>query len=245
MNSTLKINRYDSYNAMSKAAADFIAQHITSKPNSLLCFPSGESPTGTLQYLVDYAQAGKLDFSLCRFVGLDEWVGMDERDQGSCTHYMYSHLFSPLQLKPEQIIFFNAQARDLDGECKRIDEYIFANGPIDILMVGLGLNGHIGLNEPGISFDKYSHHSPLDIVTKNTAQKYFSADTKLHEGITLGIRHMMESKMAILIASGSKKAEIIRKALQEEVNNQVPASVLQTHGNSYVFLDREAASLLK
>ena len=232
------------YDELSRTTADFIAAYVNQKPNSFLCFPSGESPGGTIDYLVQYAQQGKVDFSECYFVGLDEWVGVHEKNEGSCKYYLYSKLFTPLKIREEKIIFFNALARNLDHECKQIDTRIATHGPIDIMLVGIGLNGHIGLNEPGVHFDSYSHHIELDPLTKSVAKKYFKQETIITTGITLGLKHLMESKVAILIASGIKKAEIIHKALHEEVSNMVPATIIQKHPNSFVFLDKEAASNL-
>lgn len=233
------------YDAMSAATADFITDYVQQHPQALLCFPSGETPTGTLHYLIDYARSGKVDFSRCRFVGLDEWVGLGREEEGSCQHYMYAHFFDPLAIRPEQIIFFNARANDLDQECRRVNDWLNDNGPIDVMLVGVGMNGHIGLNEPGISFDLYAHHASLDPVTKTVGQKYFTKQIQLEEGITLGIKHLREAGIAILFASGAKKAEVIAKAVEGEVTNQLPASIMQTHPNGYLFLDQEAASQLK
>ncbi|MDO1448664.1 glucosamine-6-phosphate deaminase [Rhodocytophaga aerolata] len=238
----MKISIFPDYQEMSRAAADFVAKYVNKHPRSLLCFPSGDTPTGTLQLLVQYGLEKKVDFSQCRFVGLDEWVGMDEHTPGSCKQYMYTHFFHPLHIPKENIVFFDAKATDLAQECKRIDQSIFEHGPIDIMLVGVGLNGHIGLNEPGSSFDLYAHVRDLDAVTIETAQKYFTSETLLKQGITLGIKHLLEAKTAILIASGSKKASIIAKALEGEISNKVPASVFQIHPNGLVMLDKEAAS---
>lgn len=235
---------YDDFDQLSKAAADLITDLVQSKPDSLLCLPSGDSPSKIISYLVEYAGRGKVDFSRCTFVGLDEWVGMDGNHEGSCKHYLYKHLFTPLKIKPENIMVFDGLAADLGKECKRIDQYILKNGGIDIMMVGIGLNGHIGLNEPGTSPDLYSHHTKLDPLTKTVAQKYFNQETILTEGITLGLKHFMEAKTAILIANGGKKAAIVSKAINGEVTGQIPASIIQKHPNSYVFLDGEAASEL-
>lgn len=240
----MKVTICKNYDELSRTTADYIATYVNNKPDSLLCFPSGESPSGTLDYLVQYAQQGKVNFSECRFVGLDEWVGVHEKNEGSCKYYIYSRLFTPLKIKEENIIFFNALARNLDHECKLVDNWISTNGPIDIMLVGIGLNGHIGLNEPGVSLDSYSHHIELDPVTITVAKKYFKQETILTSGITLGLKHLMESKVAILIASGIKKAEIIQKALHEEVSNKIPATIIQKHLNSLVFIDKDAASNL-
>lgn len=240
----MKVHVYAEYAEMSTNAADFIIEAINQKPDLLLCFPAGSSPADILSCLVGYAREGKVDFSRCRFVGLDEWVGMDETDEGSCKHFMYESLFKPLSVKPENIMFFDSKAQDLVEECKRVDKYISENGPIDLMLVGVGMNGHIGLNEPGISFDLYSHVMELDTVTKKVAQKYFNKETELDKGISLGLKHLMEAHVAVMIAAEAKKADIIRAALEGEVSDQVPASILQTHRNSHVFLDKDAASKL-
>jgi 6-phosphogluconolactonase/glucosamine-6-phosphate isomerase/deaminase len=157
---------------------------------------------------------------------------------------MDQHFFFPLKIQNDKIHFFDGASQDLVAECKRIDNFISEKGHIDLVMVGLGLNGHIGLNEPGVDFDLYSHFSPLDEKTKEVAQKYFTDKVLLTKGITLGPRHLLEAEVAILIASGINKAEIIKKALEQEVSNSVPASILQNHRDAYVFLDQNAASLL-
>ncbi len=119
---------HSTYDDRSRAVADFVTDYIQQNPTALLCFPSGETPTGLLQYLVQYAGAGKVNFSRCRFVSLDEWVGLGPHDEGSCEHYMNTHFFSPANIKPEQIQFFDTLAPDLTAECRRIDEYISTNG---------------------------------------------------------------------------------------------------------------------
>ena len=227
---------------MSRAAADLVIEQVKSKPDSLLCFPSGESPAGVLRYLVADAHAGKVDFSGCYFVGLDEWVGMGKDDDGSCTNFLNEHFFTRIQVKADHVKFFNAKAADLDTSCKAMDDFIKARGSLDIMMVGIGMNGHIGLNEPGADFDLYSHHSPLADVTINVGQKYFKQHTILTEGITLGLRHLREAKMPLLVASGAKKADIIARSLNGEVSNLVPATIFQTLPSACVLLDEDAAS---
>ena len=238
----MKVTIYESKDAMSKATADLIAEQIRQKPDSLLCFPSGESPTIVLQYLVKYGLEGHVDFSQCRFVGLDEWIGMDEKDEGSCKHYLYSHFFNPLNIRREKMVFFDGMAENLSAECKRIDQYIKENGPVDLMLVGLGMNGHIGLNEPGADFHSYAHVAELDPATVQVAQKYFTRTTKLTRGITLGLQHFLEAKTAVLIVAGEKKADIVSKVLTEEISNQIPGTIIRSHENSYLFIDEAAAS---
>ncbi|HEY4155507.1 MAG TPA: glucosamine-6-phosphate deaminase [Puia sp.] len=240
----MEVRIYENYDDMSKAVADLILRQVRQKPDSLLCFPSGDSPTGVLKYLAGYSAAGQIDLATCYFAGLDEWVGMDGSKEGSCRHYLDRNLFHPLGIKPERILFFDGLAADLDRECARVDEWLKEKGPIDLMLVGLGMNGHIGLNEPGTDFSVYSHHSVLQQITKKVAQKYFKQETSLQEGITLGLRHFAESGTPVLIAGGLKKAAIIAQSLEGGITTQVPASIVQSLPNGYVFLDQEAASLL-
>jgi glucosamine-6-phosphate deaminase len=238
----MKVLVSKNYEEMCRTAANLIVEQIRRKPNSLLCFPSGESPGGVFKYLIADSLEDRVDFTNCYFVGLDEWVGMGKDDEGSCTNFLYESFFSPMRIKPDKMTFFDARAADLDASCKAMDDFIKAHGPLDIMLVGIGMNGHIGLNEPGTDFNLYSHHSPLDPVTVKVGQKYFKQQTTLKEGISLGIKHLQEAKMPMLIASGNKKAAIIKQALEGEITNQLPASVFQSLEAAYVILDDEAAS---
>jgi glucosamine-6-phosphate isomerase len=240
----MKVLRYTDYDEMSRAAAELIIKQVKEKPGSLLCFPSGDSPAGVFRHLIADAREGRVDFSDCYFVGLDEWVGMGKNDEGSCTNFLYENFFTPMQIRPERMKFFDACAPDLDASCTAMDSFIKMHGPLDIMLVGIGMNGHIGLNEPGTNFNLYAHHSPLAAVTIDVGQKYFKRQTPLHEGITLGLKHLQEAKTAMLIAAGNKKAEIIAQSLEGEVTADVPASIFQTLPASYVILDTGAASKL-
>jgi glucosamine-6-phosphate deaminase len=241
----MKIMIQDNFDDLSKAVADYIIQYVKQKSNAVLCFPSGESPTGVLRNLVQAVQAGQVDVSQCTFIGLDEWVGLDESNEGSCRYYLQQNLFGPLGLAPENAIVFNGKAADLDQECQRMNSFIQKHGPLDIMLVGIGLNGHIGLNEPGTSFDLYAHHAPLAEMTITVGQKYFKQPTTLTKGITLGLKHFQEARVPILIAAGAKKAPIIAQALEGEVTNEVPASILQTLPKAFIYLDWAAAAELQ
>ncbi|MFI5137900.1 MAG: glucosamine-6-phosphate deaminase [Sphingobacteriales bacterium] len=232
---------FKNYDEMSRAAADMVVAQIKTKPGSLICFPSGESPAGMFKCLIADAKAGKADFSQCYFVGLDEWVGMGKDDDGSCTRFLYEHFFTPMQINPDHVRFFDAKAADLDAACRAMDDFVKLHGPLDIMIVGIGMNGHIGLNEPGTDFNLYAHYAPLAQVTVEVGQKYFKQQTALTRGITLGLKHLQEVKIPMLIAAGSKKASIIKQALEGEVTQQLPASIFQTLPSAYVILDEGAA----
>jgi len=240
----MKIRTYAGYNEMCRAAAGIIIEQIKQNPASLICLTSGDTPAGIYKLLVQYAKEGKVDFSNCYFVGLDEWVGMDKNDAGSCTNFLYESFFTPANIDPSRMMVFDAKAADLDASCAAMDSFIKQHGPLAIMLVGVGMNGHIGLNEPGADFNAYAHHSPLDPITVSVGQKYFAHETALTEGITLGLKHLQEAGIPMLLASGSKKAPIVAKALKGEVTRQVPASIFQTLDHAYVMLDEDAAAML-
>ena len=125
-----------------------------------------------------------------------------------------------------------------------MDEIIFKNSGIDLMIVGIGMNGHIGFNEPGVSFNNYAHVIDLDETTITVGQKYFKTPVAIQKGITLGLKHLLESKKVLLLANGNKKASVIKKTVEEEVTNLFPASIMQTHLNGFVMVDEEAAALL-
>ena len=240
----MQIHILPDYASLSRHTADLIVDLVQQKPNALLCLPSGDSPVGVFQCLVADAQAGKVDFSQCMFVGLDEWLGLDGTSEGSCKYIVNQHFLAPLQIPAHQYHFFDATAADLPAECEQMNQLIADRGGLDLMLVGVGLNGHIALNEPGTSFDTCAHLAELDEITVTVGQKYFSQATPLTGGITLGLRHFQEAKLPILIASGERKAAIIQQALRGEVTEQVPASILQRLGHAIAVVDEAAAGAL-
>lgn len=234
----MTIHKYQNYEELSAAAATLIIDVLQKKPDALICIASGDTPLGVCNYL------GKSDpklFSKCTFVGLDEWVGMDENDEGSCKFGIYQYLLKPLNIPTERIQYFDAKASDLDLECRKINQFIDSHGGVDVMLVGVGMNGHIALNEPNTSFETYAHVSDLEEITISVGQKYFTKPTILTQGITLGLKHLQEAKYPILIANGIKKASVIKKALTETITEIFPASIIQKIPHSLVMLDYEAA----
>lgn len=244
MEENMNITICDNYDEMSIETAKFIINYLKNRQNPLVCFAAGDTPVSTYKCLVESARRGLVEFKGIKFVGLDEWVGMSEKDEGSCRNFLNKTLFEPLFINRSNIIFFDACSEDLEGECRKVDDYIRQNGPIDLMLIGIGVNGHIGLNEPGTPFDSCSHVVELTSLTKRVAQKYFNEKKELDKGITLGMKHVMEANCVILIASGTKKARIIKEAVEGNITNDIPASLLQLHKNCYLFLDKEAASML-
>ncbi|UFH55725.1 glucosamine-6-phosphate deaminase [Spirosoma sp. KNUC1025] len=240
----MTIQAFPDHDTLSQYTAEHIAALINRKPDALLCLASGDTPIETYHRFVALAQDERVDVSRCTFVGLDEWVGFGPDDAGSCSFYVFRDLFTPLKLRADQIHVFNAKADNLAAECARIDALIDARGGLDLLLVGMGMNGHIALNEPGTLFNLGCHVVELAESTKTVGQKYFTQETTLTQGITLGLRHLTQAHEVILMVSGAKKAPTLRDALKGPVSEQLPASILQNQPNAQVWIDEAAGSLL-
>jgi galactosamine-6-phosphate isomerase len=240
----MHVKVYKDYNEMSARAADEIVLLIKNKPKAVLCLASGDTPRLACTLAVEKAIKEKVDFSQCTFIGLDEWVGVPPENKGSC-HWFFQNLFlQPLNIPAENIHLFNAMSDNLNNECSKMDAVIAAKGGIDLMIVGIGMNGHIGFNEPGVSFNNYSHVITLDLITLSVGQKYFTEALTLSKGITLGLKHLVQAKKVLLMANGIKKAVIIKKAIEEKISEQIPAGIMQTHQNGIIMIDAEAASHL-
>ncbi len=239
----MELKRFKNYHELSDFAADDIANSIKNNPSLVLCMASGDTPKLTADLLVKKLKEEKIDYSKITFIGLDEWVGLPPTNSGSCHYFFQNKMIQPLQLKPSQYFLFDALAKDLSMECARMDRMI-TDRDIDIMVVGIGMNGHIGFNEPGTSFNNLSHVIELDEVTKSVGQKYFNEQVELGKGITLGFKHLLNAKKVFLMANGSKKAEVIKKTVEGQVTENFPASIIRQHENSVILIDEEAASLL-
>lgn len=234
----------DNYEKMSKQAADAVIELTQLKKEPLLCTASGDSPAGLYKELADRVKENQLDISTWNFVSLDEWIGMNGSDEGSCRYYLDKQLFNPSQVAKNRISFFDGRAIDLQMECEQVENFIMKHNGIDVAILGLGMNGHIGMNEPGTSPELYSHVTDIDPITQKTGQKYFTAPKQLTGGITLGLATIKNAKQIILLVSGRHKAEMVKRLLEEEISEQLPASLLRSHKNLRIYLDKEAASLI-
>jgi glucosamine-6-phosphate isomerase len=235
---------YKSYSELSAKTASQIAAIINKKPDALICFAAGETSVGTYKELTSLNRSGIVSFKNCRIVGLDEWTGLGKMKNENCLSFMKKHFFDHIDYSGENFCFFNGESNDLTLECKKTDDFIKKNGPVDLMLLGVGMNGHLGLNEPGDAFNQYSHVVELDETTKNVGQKYFSEKTELHQGITLGMKHISEAKTVIIQLSGSKKALITKRLMESEISPDFPASIIKSHANSFLLLDEEAAENL-
>ena len=236
---------FETYAGLSEKTALQIAAIITAKPDALLCFPAGETSIGTYNCLIELNKTEKISFKDCRIVGLDEWVNLGEMRNENCFSFLKKHLFDHIDYQKKNLCFFDGESSDPEQECIKTDKFIRKYGPIDLMLLGIGMNGHLGLNEPGISFDLYSHVTKLDKVTKNIGQKYFSGEVNLTSGISLGMKHIMDSKTVILQLNGTNKSKIAKSLIDSEISNSFPATSLKSHPNAFFLLDGEAAKYLE
>lgn len=218
-----------------------IAELLVKKPDALLCFPAGETSIGTFIHLINLYKAGKISFSQCKIVGLDEWLHLGERRSENCYSFLRKHFFDNIDINETNLCFFNGESDDPEQECLKTDEFIQKNSPIDMILLGVGMNGHLGLNEPGSLFSSYSHVVKLDEVTREVGQKYFQNEVTLINGITLGLKSIMEAKWVLLQMSGFRKAEIYQRFLNSEITPDFPISILKLHPNARFLMDHKAA----
>lgn len=232
------------YEEMSRRAAEIVAEQIKKRPDGLISFPGGDTPLGMVHVFADMVNEGKVDISRTHYVSLDEWVGLSNEDEGSCGLFNQQNLLSRLQHPFADTHIINGAAKDIESERVALNDYISQYGPLDVSVLGIGMNGHLGFNENGVDFDLDAHIIPLSETTLKVMTKYFGEKFHPTHGISQGIRQIMAAKTVILIANGAHKAEILKKAVHGPVTNEVPASVLQNHPNCYVVADEAAAALL-
>lgn len=229
------------YEGMSMRCAELVRECLEKKPDALLCFPAGSTVVRTCEILKKMQDNGEIDFSGAEFVALDEWLDLEDESE-NCTNFLRKNLYGPLAISPAQMHLFDVHARDLAKECERIDEVIFRHGGIDLMLLGLGMNGHLGLNEPGGNFEDYAKVVELSETTMNVGQKYFSGPVKLTRGITLGVHHMFEAKQVILQVSGTTKKDIVERMYMSRPTDEIPGTVLKLLPGGKVVLDEDAAA---
>ncbi|MFT3747100.1 MAG: glucosamine-6-phosphate deaminase [Agriterribacter sp.] len=230
----------EDYAAMSRRVANDVNKVVQEKPGCLVCIPSGDTPTGMYNNLAEDYKEGKLNIEQTYFVGLDEWGGLNKEDNGSCGYYLHKYFLDPLHVKQERYFLFDGKADDLRNECLQAEAFIDDKGGIELAILGLGMNGHLGINEPGVSPELRTHVIRLDELTKKVGQKYFDKATSLSTGITIGLQLLLEAKIIFLLVSGKHKADILYHVVNGEISNKVPASLLRNHGNCFVYVDKAA-----
>lgn len=237
----MKIYKAKDYKDMSRKAANIISAQMIMKPNCVLGLATGSTPIGTYAQLVEWYNKGDLDFSEVTTVNLDEYKGLPRTNDQSYYYFMHQHLFDRVNIDPERTNVPNGMEPDAEKECGRYEELIRSLGGVDLQLLGLGHNGHIGFNEPGEAFEKETHCVDLTESTIEANKRFFaSADDVPKQAYTMGIKTIMQAKKILIVVNGENKADIVERAFFGPVTPEVPASILQLH-NDVTLVGDEAA----
>lgn len=233
------------YQDMSRKAAAIVSAQIILKPDCVLGLATGSSPVGLYERLVEQHRSGDLDFSQITSVNLDEYKGLGPDHEQSYRKFMDSHLFDHVNIDKARTFVPDGLEEDSEKECARYDSIVEKTGGVDLQLLGLGNNGHIGFNEPGDSFAYGTHCVELTKSTIEANKRFFASEDEVPKfAYTMGIGNIMHARKILLIVSGKAKAQALKDALQGPVTPQLPASILQLHQNVFVVADEEAAQLL-
>ena len=239
----MRIIKTKSYEEMSKKAANIIASVVTLKPDCMLGLATGSSPIGTYDELVKKYEAGDLDFSEVTTVNLDEYKGLPKENEQSYYYFMHEYLFDKVNIDPEKTYLPDGTNLNSEEEAARYEALVQSLGTVDLQLLGLGRNGHIGFNEPDSAFAQTTHCVDLTESTIEANKRFFaSADDVPRQAYTMGIGTIMRAKKILLIVNGEAKADIVAKAFFGPVTPEVPASILQLHNDVVIVGDKAALS---
>ncbi|WP_409299373.1 glucosamine-6-phosphate deaminase [Peribacillus sp. SCS-26] len=241
----MRLIKADNYEEMSRLAAKEVIGLVKENPEAVLGLATGSTPVGLYEELVNDHKSNGTSYKWVRTVNLDEYAGISQDDSNSYYTFMRSHLFSHIDIDEKNTHIPNGEAESLPEECRRYEELIESLGGVDLQVLGIGVNGHIGFNEPGTSFDSGVHVEQLDQSTRKANSRFFdSLDAVPEEALTMGIGNILKSRKILLLASGSSKAEAIKQLLEGSVSEAFPASVLKNHSDVTLIADRDALKAL-
>jgi galactosamine-6-phosphate isomerase len=236
----MKIKILDTHESMSRAAAGWIAREFGRNPRLLVCLPTGSTPSRTYELLGSRARKHPALFRQLRLLKLDEWGGLRAGDPGSCEAYLQRHVIGPWGVAQRRLVGFATNPRQPQSECERIRNWLARNGPIDLCILGLGRNGHLGFNEPGRVLFPIAHRTQL--LEQTRAHPMLSQTTiKPDYGLTLGMAEILQSKRILLLVSGAHKQKLLQRLLHGEISTEFPASLLCLHPQTIILCDRDAA----
>ena len=239
----MKIYKAKDYDELSRKAASIIASQVLMKPDCVLGLATGSTPIGTYKQLIEWYNKGDLDFSGVKSVNLDEYRGLTRDNDQSYYYFMYNNLFKHININMDCTNVPDGTQPDSDKECSRYEDVIKSLGGIDLQLLGMGLNGHIGFNEPDDYFSKGTHCVNLTESTIEANKRFFaSADDVPRQAYTMGVQTIMLARRIVLVVSGENKAETVREAFFGPVTPQVPASILQLHTDVSIVADEAALS---
>lgn len=242
----MRIIKVEDYYLMSRMTANIISAQIIMKPKCVLGLATGSTPIGTYKQLIEWYKKGDLDFSEVTTINLDEYKGLAPENNQSYRYFMNTNFFEHINIKKENTFVPNGLEPDSEKACREYNEIIRNSGGVDLQLLGLGNNGHIGFNEPNEAFEKETHCIKLSDSTVQANSRFFETiDEVPKEAYTMGIKSIMQAKKIIVIVSGKQKAEIVKEAFFGPVTPKVPASVLQLHNDVTLIGDKEALELLE
>ena len=234
------------YEEMSKKAASIISSQVIIEPNSVLGLATGDTPLGMYKELIKKYKENEVDFSQVKTFNLDEYYGLERDNIQSYYFYMINNFFKFINIDSNNINIPNGTSNDIEEDCLNYERKIKEAGGIDIQVLGIGVNGHIGFNEPNVNFEAQTHLVNLNENTiKSNARFFNSIDEVPKKAISMGIKTILQSKKIILLASGESKAEAVYNTVKGKISPEIPSSILQLHQNVTIILDESAAKLLQ
>ena len=243
----MKIRIFRTEEQLADALARCVVQHLQEQPKLVLGLPTGRTPLPLYRALVARHAKGESDYSNVDTFNLDEFVGIAPSHPGSYRSYMSEHLFRHVNVSRRRTHFLDGQAKDLDAECARFEDRILRAGGIDLQILGIGENGHIGFNEPAAELSPWSHLVKLTLASRRANAGFFGG--KLTDvpklALSMGMSTIMHARSIVLMATGKRKAEIIAKTVSGAITTRIPASLLQLHSKVEILLDEDAASKLR
>ncbi len=241
----MQVIKVKNYEELSKVAAEIIANLVKEKPDCTLGLATGSSPIGLYQNLIKKYEAGEISFKNVKTYNLDEYCQLPKSHPESYYSFMHRNLFYHIDIKEENVHIPNSEGNDLQKLC---DEYndLLHKATIDLQLLGIGANGHIGFNEPGTSFEQETFVVKLTEKTRQDNKRFFnSIDEVPTYAMTMGIKNIMQAKKVLLVASGANKQEAIKKLLSGEVTESCPATILNRHKDAIIIVDEAALGLVK
>lgn len=241
----MRLIRAKDYQEASRQVANIISAQVILRPDSVLGLATGSSPIGAYRQLIEWYNKGDVDFSRVRSVNLDEYVGLAPSHEQSYAYFMHHNFFDFINIKPENVHLPDGLDPDAEGQGKKYDALIRSLGGVDLQLLGIGRDGHIGFNEPCGEFVKGTHCVELTQDTREANARFFgSIDLVPKTAYTMGILDIMQARRVVMIASGSSKAVIVRDAFWGPVTPQIPASILQLHPDFTLVADEEALAMV-
>lgn len=240
----MKVIKVKDYQELSQYASKIIIDLIKEKPNATLGLATGSSPLGLYKNLIESYKKGEISFKDVKTFNLDEYIGLPKTHKESYYSFMHRNLFDHTDIRKENINLPNTEGEDIEKEVKRYNDS-FNQASIDLQLLGIGSNGHIGFNEPGTPFDKETSVTKLAENTREDNKRFFNSMDEVPEyAITIGIKNILQAKKILLIANGKNKADAINKLINGEVTEDFPASALKNHPDVTIVIDEEAAELI-